>query len=647
MRALRHRGPDGEGLFEHPPGSDTRAVTLAHCRLAIIDPSPAAAQPMVSQCGRYVIVLNGEIYNYLELRAELEARGHAFRTRSDTEVLLEGYRVWGRGVLGRLVGMFAFAILDRTDHALLLARDCFAMKPLYYASSARGFGFASEAGALLSMLGLKAEADDQGVADYLAHGLTDHRSETLFAGVRALPAASCLAVSLRDSRVPEPERYWSPAVDRVDDRPAATVARDLRDRFLESIRLHLRADATVGTLLSGGIDSSAIVMAMREVGGDRLDIRTFSYIPDAGAISEERWIDDVNAAARAIPHKLRITREHWEQNAGAVAGHQGEPFGTLAVYAQSELCRRASESGVRVLLDGQGADEMLAGYASLRSARLAGHIRRGEWRRAWRFASAVPGDGAGTRQRVGRYLEVARLIAPDPVVNALRGARRSHALLNGTWLDARGVRPQRAWRPSGTNLLHQRLHDSLWTSSLPALLRYSDRSSMMHGVESRLPFLTRELVEFALALPDHLLIADDGLGKSILRLAMRGLVPDSVLDRREKIGFAVPLDPWLRGSRYVEELVTHASTLRCVDAGRVAPWIASLKAGRPLALGPTFLMWRLIGLASGYSSTTSRSRREIYSILMASLGDTRAARPAGRNVAPTANVSRRTLAAAT
>jgi len=596
LHALRHRGPDGQGLFVQPPGSDTRAVTLAHCRLAIIDPTPAAAQPMVSSSGRYVIVLNGEIYNYLELRAELEIAGHAFRTRSDTEVLLTGYSHWGLGVLDRVVGMFAFAILDRTEQSLLLARDCFGMKPLYYASSSRGFGFASEPRALLSLLGLKAEADDQGLADYLVHGLTDHRSGTMFAGVRAVPAASHIRLSLRDANVPEPVRYWAPAIDRIDDRPATVIARELRERFLESIRLHLRGDACVGTLLSGGIDSSSIVMAMREVGGANLDIQTFSYIPEAGAISEERWIDEVNTAAGAIPHKMGIARELWETEAGALADHQGEPFGTLAIYAQSALCRSASEAGVRVLLDGQGADEMLAGYAMFRSARMAGHIRRAEYRRALGFARALRGDGAPMRQMAARYLDAVRLIIPESAAALVRRTGLQHAVVDEGWLGARGVRPRTVWRPAGRRLLQGRLRDSIETN-LPALLRYVDRSAMMHGVESRLPFLTRELVEFVLALPDHLLISDDGLGKAVFREAMRGLVPDSVLDRRDKVGFAVPLDEWLVGSRYADELARAAAALPCVAAGRVHPWIADLEAGRRLPPGPTFLLWRLIGLS--------------------------------------------------
>ena len=199
---------------------------------------------MVSADGRHVIVFNGEIYNYVELGAELEAGGDRLRTRSDTEVLLTGYARWGLGILDRVVGMFAFAILDRAEQTLLLARDYFGMKPLYYATGSSGFGFASEPRALLSLLGLRAEADDEGLADYLVDGLTDHRAGTMFAGVRAVPAASHVRLSLRDETVPDPVRYWTPSIDRVDDRPPAIIARELRQRFLESVRLHLRSECT-------------------------------------------------------------------------------------------------------------------------------------------------------------------------------------------------------------------------------------------------------------------------------------------------------------------------------------------------------------------------------------------------------------------
>ena len=201
------------------------------------------------------------------------------------------------------------------------------------------------------------------------------------------------------------------------------------------------------------------------------------------------------------------------------------------------------------------------------------------------------------RRAVAPYLDAVRLLLPQSASALARRARGQHSVVQDAWLRARGIRRRDEWRPKGRRALQERLRDALGLTSLPALLRYADRSAMMYGVESRLPFLTRDLVQFALALPDHLLVSDDGIGKAVFRDAMRGLVPDSVLDRRDKIGFAVPLREWLLGSRYAHELAAAAAVLPCVDTRRVSPWLDDLKAGRPPAAGPTFLLWRLIGLA--------------------------------------------------
>jgi asparagine synthase (glutamine-hydrolysing) len=470
------------------------------------------------------------------------------------------------------------------------------MKPLYWGRSDVGFGFASEPATLLTLLDLPAVAEGSSLADYLVLGVTDHRPATMFAGIQSLPPASWLRVPVRSTETPALTQYWRAAIGNIDDRPAERIARDLRDRFLDSVRLHLRSDVRVGTLLSGGIDSSAIVMSMRVAGGPQLDIRTFSYIPEEGTVSEERWIDEVNQAARAIPHKVRISRAQWESDARVLAERQGEPFGTLAVYAQSRLFGAAADQGVKVLLDGQGADEMLAGYGQFRGARIAAHLRRQEFARAVEVMLALRHDWS-SRHAISAFVDALRVLLPAAAVrSALRLASTARKTAE-PWLTRQRLAVEAHWRPEGARLLQERLRDAIEVSSLPALLRYVDRSSMMHGVESRLPFVTRELAEFALALPDHLLVSDSGLGKVIFRQAMRGIVPDSVLDRREKIGFAVPLGTWLLGSRYVADRLASAAALPCVNGRRVRALTDRLAARRPLGRAETFVAWRLLGLA--------------------------------------------------
>jgi asparagine synthase (glutamine-hydrolysing) len=615
LLALNHRGPDGAGLFIQAPGAggarlttstighaaatielpqcgaDSPPVIIGHRRLAILDPTPRAAQPMVTADGRHVLAFNGEIYNFPELRSELETLGERFVTTSDTEVLLKACVRWDVEVLDRLVGMFAFALLDRHAQTLLLARDPFGMKPLYWGGSPSTFAFASEPAALLTLIDVPRTADARSLADYLVLGLTDHRPETMFSGVHSLPAASWLRVALRSFTVLAPRQYWRASIDHVDDRPPDRIACDLRDRLLDSIRLHLRSDVRVGTLLSGGIDSSSIVMAARAVAGPHVDLHTFSFIPDEGTVSEESWIDQVNSAADAIPCKVRITREEWEREAPVLAHRQGEPFGTLAVYAQSRLYRAASEQGVKVLLDGQGADEIFAGYAQFRGVRIAAHLRRYEVRRAARVIQAL-GREWSMSHAVAALTEALRIMAPAPLLELTRQLASTPNRSAQPWLTKQRINI-RGWRPEGARVLQERLREAIEVSSLPALLRYADRGSMMHGVESRLPFVTRELVEFAMALPDHLLMSEGGLGKTILRQALRGIVPDTVLDRREKIGFAVPLYAWLVGSAYVEERLTAAAALPCVNANRVR----ILGGGGAASRREIFLAWRLLGLS--------------------------------------------------
>jgi len=268
--------------------------------------------------GRYVIVLNGEIYNYVELREQLGRLGHRFHSRSDTEVLLTAFAHWGPGCLERLVGMFAFAVLDTRDKTVFLARDYFGIKPLYVASTPGGLVFASEIGALLELGQLPRTVDAARLFAYLRYGITDHGDGSLFAEVQQVPAGGCTLIDIDHTGPPEFRCYWQPG-----GRPRAELSLDeatrrVRDLFLDSVRLHLRSDVPVGSALSGGIDSSAIVMAMRRLGGPELVLHTFSFVPADEALSEERWVDVVVDAAHTTAHKVHVSPEElsvdWHEN---------------------------------------------------------------------------------------------------------------------------------------------------------------------------------------------------------------------------------------------------------------------------------------------------------------------------------------------
>ncbi len=571
LASLEHRGPDdsaffaesprrhhlGADLSDHPDGATT---VLVHRRLSILDLSSAGRQPMTTDDGRHVLVFNGEIYNYLELRDELKALGCTFHTGTDTEVLLHAVLEWGTDALRRFVGMFAFALLDRVERTVLLARDYFGIKPLYYRADASGLSFASELPALFGE-GVDARVNAARLYDYLCYGLTDHDEETLFAGVRQVPPAHFLHVRLDRPHEARPTRYWELSVERPLDISFDDAAARLRELFLDSVRLHLRSDVPVGAALSGGIDSSAIVMGMRHVAGDALDLHLFSYIADDPAVSEERWVDLVGHVARAKVHKVRAGADDLVRDLPSVSQSQGEPFASTSICMQHRVFRLAREHGIKVMLDGQGADEMLAGYKPYLAARLASLVSQGRLVDAARFlrdASQQPGAG-----KLWMLARTANFLIPRGLRSTARQLFRGDvapAWLNLGWFRDHGVRPDALDAPGRGDVLREQLRRSVVSLSLPPLLRYEDRNSMASSIESRVPFLTPQLATFILSLPEEHLIAADGTSKAVFRAAMRGIVPDEILDRKDKIGFATPQKSWLSTLRpWVDGMLSETS----------------------------------------------------------------------------------------
>jgi len=569
---LHHRGPDDRGwLALDRDGIKTGSaavdlageVVLLHTRLSILDLSSAGHQPMSTPDGRFHLSFNGEIYNYLELREELARLGRSFVSGTDTEVVLAAYAEWGAGAFERLVGMFAFAIVDVDRRRLVLARDQFGIKPLYYATVGKGLAFASEIPPLLELPGVGRQASPQRVFDYLRFGRTDHGSETMFASVRQVEPGHYLELPLDGPQQVSDRRYWSLEPRPVDGLSLGEASEHLRELFLDSVRLHLRSDVPVGAAFSGGVDSSANVTAMRRLSGEELDLHTFSYVADDPALSEERWIELVARETRAHGHTVRASPQELLADLDRLIELQAEPFGGTSIYAQYRVFRLAGQAGIKVMLDGQGADELFAGYRYYLADRIAGLLSSGRLLatgRLLRALSTLPDANPGgmLARAAGHALpqaaqEHARRLTPHRLVPAWLDAR---------WLSEHEVRLADPGRTSHGSLREYRL-DTVQTG-LRELLRYEDRNSMATSIESRVPFLTPALAEFALGMPDDYLIAADGTGKLVLRRALRGLVPDPILDRRDKIGFATPQATWLRSLEpWVQEVFAS-------DAARVS-----------------------------------------------------------------------------
>jgi len=554
LNSIQHRGPDDAGWLRatgtqvqrgrtwQQPSAEPEALLL-HRRLSIIDTSEGGWQPMSTRDDRYHIVYNGEIYNYLEIRNELEGLGHTFHSSSDTEVLLEAYAEWGTNAFRRFIGMFAFAILDTRHRTLLLARDFFGIKPLYYWAQDGRLCFGSEIKALFAFGLTKPHANTERLLRYLRYGVTDFGCETMLAEVRQIPAAHFMVISLDDCRPQEAQCYWTAETAPLDISFEDAALR-LRDLFLRSVQLHLRSDVPLGSALSGGVDSSAIVMAIRHL-DPKADIHAFSFIPEPGAPSEEAWVDIIGRESGAHIHKVRATVAELSSGLRSMMDFHDEPFGSTSAYAQSLVFRAAGAAGVKVMLDGQGADEILGGYDNYKGARLASLLRQARWTQAAHFLQKLsPGDGVGT------YLGLAYcadFLLPPTLQTAARMLAGKEAFprwLNRGWFADRGVGAKFANYTDARDVLRHSLTRSV-SETLPGLLRYEDRNSMAWSVESRVPFLTPELVSFLGQLPESYLIDANGCSKAVFRRAMRGIVPDVILDRRDKVGFATPERSWL------------------------------------------------------------------------------------------------------
>lgn len=551
---LNHRGPDDSGfetfqIRQHNPDS-LGFLCLGHARLSVIEISNAGHQPMFGADGCYSVVFNGEIYNYRELREDLCALGHSFKTQTDTEVLIAAWAQWGADCLPRLKGMFAFAIYDKAAESVTLARDGFGIKPLFYHSNSERFAFASEIPALIELMPHRPALNLQRCYDYLVHGHYDFGAETFLQDVLQLAPGHHVTLDMGSGVLGAPICWWRPSIAQRRDWTFPDAVEATRAAFLENIRLHLRSDVPLGAALSGGVDSSAVVCAMRHV-EPQMEINTFSFIASDPRVSEEKWVDQINSYIGARAHKVRVSPDDLIRDLDDLIATQGEPFGSTSIYAQYRVFQAARAAGVVVALDGQGADEMLAGYNGYAGQRLRSMIEMGRFGDALAFLnnwSQWPGRGKATGIKAA-----AAQIAPDALYGPMRRMNRDDPTppwINSQWLRDNGVNlrfpdmaPQRT--QSGRRVAAE-LAWSLQERGLSSLLRHGDRNSMRFSVESRVPFLTTDFTDLLLSMPEDYLISQGGETKHVFRAAMRGIVPDVVLDRRDKIGFVTPELDWLR-----------------------------------------------------------------------------------------------------
>lgn len=529
-------------------GDTDAQIAFGHRRLSIVDPSPQGHQPMSYMNGRYWITYNGEIYNYLEIREELQKIGYTFETHTDTEVILAAYNRWGEDCLNHFNGMWAFAIYDIDTKKVFLARDRFGVKPLYYWASPKGsFFFGSEIKQFTCLPGWSAFLNVQRAYDFLAWGVIDHTEETLFKDVLHLMPGHCVTIdvgSIVNSIDEIKPRRWYELKSRQDNNSSPETFKHL---LTDSIRLRLRADVPVGSCLSGGIDSSSIVCLMVNILKNTESVgiqKTFSACSDVSSFDERKWMDMVTDGKKIDTYYTYPSFDSLLEDSKKIIWHQDEPYGSTSIYAQWKVFELASQNNVRVMLDGQGADEQLAGYHTFFGAYLASLISKMKWRDAFYEAKSIRTlYGYSWVNLFGRTLYAA---LPEFLSNrVVRLAKKDGEKPSWINFDALPVHTRRPF-PSALNTVERLCHAQIVSTNLPMLLHWEDRDSMAHSIESRVPFLDYRLVEFSMGLLDHVKI-QNGITKNILRDAMRGVIPDEIRNRTDKIGFATPEQVWLKG----------------------------------------------------------------------------------------------------
>lgn len=535
LEAIAHRGPDARGVWVH------EGLAMGHNRLSIIDLSDEANQPLFYN--QFTIVFNGEVYNYLEIKKELLGLGFEFKTQSDTEVVLAAYQQWGKDCVNRFMGMWAFVIFDKNTKTIFASRDRFGIKPFYYIFDNGRFYFGSEYKALKQSPLFKNDLNYHQVSRGLQLGWLCYEDETYFDKIKSLPAAHNLSLQLAGSSL-HLEKYWTLETGNYSTLSFNDKKDLFRQKFEESVDLHMRADVTVGSCLSGGLDSSAIVSMVQQLHPGTA-YKSFSiYYDGDGDVDERYFIKEVLKKYPSIePFYKMPTNNEIEESFHKAIFHADVPATGSSFISQYFLMKLIGENNIKVVLDGQGSDEYLAGYMHSFYRLIGDDFKRVS------LMSAITKTNNIAEQL---QLSVAKKVShfAKSFLTVFNDEQSLYALEYKKYLpflakDTATV-PFQLKKCAG-NRLDSFLNQLLFTTSLPSLLQYEDRNSMAFSIESRVPFLDHRLVEFAFTLKNEDKINGTET-KYILRKALSNIMPDEITNRKDKKGFVTPGEnKWLRG----------------------------------------------------------------------------------------------------
>ncbi|MFH1657162.1 MAG: asparagine synthase (glutamine-hydrolyzing) [bacterium] len=518
MELVDYRGPDDEGYFID------KNIALGHRRLSIVDLSSAGHQPMQNKTGTLCIVYNGEIYNYLELKGELEEKGHRFKSKTDTEVIIHAYEEWKESCFKKFNGDWAIAIADLADKKVILSRDRFSVKPLYYATLNKSFYFASEIKQILPFLEKK-EPNQDVLFKYLKQGLIDFNQETFYKGIYKVKPRHNLIIDLINGEMEERE-YWDYSTQGIEIGEDEAVEK-FRELFINSVKIRLRSDVPIGILLSGGLDSSSISVIASELSSNQ--ISCFSVVSKDKKYSEEQFIDILKDKKHLKVQKLFLDSKTVWNNLEKISARRDEPFGGLSAVVQNQMLELIKkETNIKVLLSGQGGDEILCGYRKFFFLYLQEEMKKGHVFSVFEntFSSLIGRTALWhfSLAEAKRYIPFFQKYN-DPVDDILKI----------------GGELEQLWQFK--NLRKRQIID-IDKYSVPALTHYEDRNSMQHSLEIRLPFLDYRLVDFVLSLPYSLKIKN-GWTKYLLRKSIAEL-PKEITWRKDKQGFISPEEKWLK-----------------------------------------------------------------------------------------------------
>ena len=579
--AVRHRGPDDLGTFVGP------GIALGHRRLSILDLSPAGHQPMASASGRYQLVFNGELFNFHEVKRALPEV--AWRSSSDSEVVLEAFAAWGPACLERFVGMYALAIWDSQERRLFVARDRLGIKPVYYARLGSGWAIGSEIGALLAA-GVPAEPDDATIYDFLARDFYEHSDRTFFRGIEKLPPGHWMWIA--EGQTPSPVRYWDLAAETAKIGVSADRTErgeELIARMQEAVRLSLFSDVPVGIALSGGLDSAVLLALIDRAQPDAGKIEAFSFDFDDERYSERPWVEAMASHTGHRASFCTVSPDDFVTGAAQLVRQQQEPHAGAPIIAYSRLFETIRSRGVIVVMDGSGIDEGLAGYDRFRPALWADLRARGEHDRLAAELAAAAVDPARAESQmtaaasdhgdIGKGQDLTASVRPDCLADRFAAAAPALPVFE---------------RPFG-DVLRNLMYRELRYTKLPRALRFRDRLSMAVGCELRPPFLDHRLLAYAMALPAEDRISG-GVTKALLRDAAARLLPEAVR-MASKRSVQTPQREWFRGplAAWVREQLDRASfwDRGWVDRTRALEALDRFAAGHG---DNSFFLWQWVGL---------------------------------------------------